>query len=164
MVCAVVALSWVPSPAQGDERPADPMLAKVFSLVNKARSTPQHCGTKVRGPAKKLRFDTELSVAAQLHAEDMAGNNYFSHESQDGRTFVDRIEATDYQGRPAGENLASGQQSAREVVRAWLDSPAHCRNVMSKRFDAVGLGLAAVNDPQYSAPVTYWVQEFGYDD
>jgi uncharacterized protein YkwD len=164
LACVIAVLSLLVSPAYANVRPEDPALAKVFSMVNKVRAKPQICGAKLRPAVKKLRFDRDLSVAAQLHAEDMATNAYFSHESLDGRTFVDRIAASEYAGRPAGENLASGQQSAREVVVAWLRSPSHCRNLMAKRFDAVGLGLAQFDDPQYSAPITYWVQDFGYDD
>lgn len=164
VVCVMAALSLAACPAHAYERPADPALSKLYSLVNKVRSKPQTCGAKVRTPAKRLRFDQSLSVAAQMHAEDMAANGYFSHVSLDGRTFIDRIAATEYPGEPAGENLASGQQSAREVVDAWLDSPPHCRNLMVKRFDAVGLGLASFDDPRYTEPVTYWVQDFGYDD
>lgn len=161
--CLTIALLGIGAPALADDRPSDPALAEVFTLVNKARAKPHRCGTKLKRPAKRLRYDPQLSVAAQLHAEDMAANNYFSHDSIDGRTFIDRIAATSYAGQPAGENLASGQQTAREVVKAWLDSPAHCRNLMRKSFDAVGLGLTAVNDPQYSTPTTYWAQDFGYD-
>lgn len=163
-ICAAVALVLMAAPVQAAPHPDDPTLARVFSLVNKKRAKPQMCGSKLRPPAKRLRYDADLSVAAQLHAEDMAVNNYFSHDSLDGRTFVDRIAATTFEGDPAGENLASGQQTPTEVVQAWLDSPPHCRNLMAKRFDAVGLGLAMFYDPQYSDPITYWVQDFGYDD
>lgn len=160
-LCAVCALA--PAPAAADV-PDDVRLAKVLRLVNKERSEPQLCGTKWRRPAKPLRYDQELSVAAQLHAQDMADNDYFEHSSLDGRSFVDRIQATDYRGDPAGENIASGQQTAREVMRGWMNSPPHCRAIMAKRFDAIGLGLAERDDPRYSEPVTYWVQDFGYDD
>jgi uncharacterized protein YkwD len=163
-VLAAVAFGVTATPAHAAERPDDPSLAKVFSLTNKARAKPQMCGSKLRMPAKRLRYDADLSVASQLHADDMAANNYFSHDSVDGRTFIERIVATDFSGSPAGENLASGQQTPGEVVRAWLDSPPHCRNLMAKKFDAVGLGLALLNDPQYSTPITFWVQDFGYDD
>ena len=163
-VCAAVVLGLVATPASADDRPSDPTLAKVFSLVNKVRSKPQQCGARLRGPSKRLRYDAALATSAQAHADDMALNNYFSHESLEGRTFIDRINATTYDGQPGGENLASGQQSAKEVVQAWLDSPAHCRNLMTKRFDAVGLGLAFFSDPQYSTPVTFWAQDFGIDN
>lgn len=163
-LCAAVALILMAAPGQAAERPDDPALAKVFSLMNKARAKPQMCGSKLRPPAKRLRYDADLSVAAQLHAGDMAANNYFSHDSLDGRTFIDRIAATSFEGAPAGENLASGQQTPAEAIQAWLESPPHCRNLMAKKFDAVGLGLALFHDPQYSTPTTYWVQDFGYLD
>ena len=43
-----------------------------------------------------------------------------------------------------GENLAWGageDGSAREVVKAWLDSPAHRETLLSGSFEHVGIGL-----------------------
>lgn len=160
MVCA--GLIVAPTPVVAADVPSTPALTKVFKKVNKARSKPQMCGSKLKSAAKPLRYDADLGLAAQRHAQDMADNDYFEHLSLDGRTFVERIAATAYKGDPAGENLAAGQQSAREVVTAWMQSPPHCLNIMRKSFDEVGLGLAVRADERYSEPVTYWVQDFGY--
>lgn len=164
IVCMALAPLLVPAPVAAAETPDDPSLVKVFRLVNKARAKPQMCGSRLRKPVDPVRYDEDLAVASQSHAQDMADGDYFSHDSADGRTFTRRIKASQYAGSPAGENIAMGQQTAKEVVRAWLTSPPHCRNLMNRRFDAVGLGLAARVDPRYSEPVTYWVQDFGYDD
>lgn len=152
-----------PSIAMAVERPSDPRLARVFRLVNAERVQPQVCGTRPRRAAEPLRHDVHLSLAAQLHAQDMASNNYFEHLSLDGRDFTDRIGETDYPGRAAGENIAFGQQTAREVVNAWMDSAPHCRTIMARSYDAVGLGFAAFDDPQFDSPKTYWVLDFGFD-
>lgn len=47
-----------------------------------------------------LVFDGSLTNAAQLHAEDMLQNNYFSHTGRNGSSPTDRA------GEPAGENIA----------------------------------------------------------
>lgn len=138
-------------------------LGRVLVLLNQARATGVQCATDWMAPAPPVTYNNDLALAAQRHAQDMADRDYFSHESLDGRTFIDRIEATAYAGDPGGENIASGFQSAEDVMRGWLNSPGHCRNLMNPDFDHVGLGLAARNDARYSVPVTYWVQEFGYD-
>ena len=50
--------------------------------------------------------------AAYLHSEDMAVNNYFSHTSPNGTTFVQRIEAAGYTNWMAlGENIAEAYGS-----------------------------------------------------
>lgn len=137
-------------------------LGRVFALVNEARSRQQQCGTRTMSATTAVSYDAEIARAAQLHAEDMAAQQYFEHDSLDGRTFVDRINATAYEGSPAGENIAMGFQTADEVVQGWLASPGHCRNLMDPEFDEMGLGFASRHDPRFSEPSTYWVQDFGY--
>lgn len=39
-----------------------------------------------------------------------------------------------------GENIARGQRSPRSVVRAWMRSKGHRKNMMSGKFDYMGLG------------------------
>jgi uncharacterized protein YkwD len=93
----------------------------------------------------------------------MAEKNYFEHTSLDGRSFVDRIRATDYSGSAAGENIASGFRTAQDTLQGWLKSPGHCVNLMDPDFDHMGLGFAERMEPKYTLSITYWVQDFGYD-
>ncbi len=147
---------------------ADPVpsgdLGTMFTLVNEARTQHQQCGAKTMPPVAPVTYNAEVAKAAQLHAEDMAANSYFDHDSLDGRSFVDRIEATAYRGSPGGENIASGFPTPQDTLRGWLNSPGHCTNLMDPEFDTMGLGFAEHKDPRYSTPVTYWVQDFGYND
>ena len=39
-----------------------------------------------------------------------------------------------------GENIAKGQKSPRAVVRAWMRSKGHRKNMMSGKFDFMGVG------------------------
>ena len=156
------------SPADGaDATLTDPaptgVLGGVFTLLNQARATGVQCDTTWMPAAPAVTYNDDLALAAQRHAQDMADTDYFSHDSLDGRSFVDRIGMTPYAGDPGGENIASGFQSAGEVMQGWLKSPGHCRNLMNPEFDHVGLGLAMRDDSRYSVPVTYWVQDFGYE-
>ncbi len=106
--------------------------------------------------ANPLRTDERLRTAARNHSADMAKNDYFSHVSLDGRTFVDRIARAGYpRGSAAAENIAAGYGSAKAVVQGWLDSPGHRRNIMSCGSKAVGVGLA------YRGGKPYWTQDFG---
>jgi uncharacterized protein YkwD len=99
-----------------------------------------------------LTVDQRLMNAAQAHTTDMAINNYFSHTSQDGRTFADRILAAGYP-RPAAENIAKGQRSADEVMRAWMNSKGHRANILNCEYVAIGVGLDTRG--------WYWTQDFG---
>ncbi|MEM2980342.1 MAG: CAP domain-containing protein [Thermoproteota archaeon] len=110
-----------------------------------------------------LAVSNALTTAAQLHSEDMATNNYFSHTSLDGRTFVDRIRQAGYTYDTwLGENIAAGYSTAQSVFNAWKNSPGHNANMLNPNFKVIGIGLA------YSASSTYkwyWTTDFGgYDD
>jgi len=66
------------------------------------------------------------------HAADLADNDFFSHDSQDGRDFADRVRAAGHPA-PGGENIAKGQRSAAEVVAAWMNSAGHRRKTSAGR-------------------------------
>jgi uncharacterized protein YkwD len=83
----------------------------------------------------------------------MANQNYFSHTSKDGRTFDQRIKAAGYP-RPGGENIAKGQRTAESVMKAWMDSPGHRRNIENCDFKAIGVGLDTRG--------FVWTQNFGF--
>jgi uncharacterized protein YkwD len=94
--------------------------------------------------------DSRLRQSAQNHASDMAKNDYFAHESEDGTRFDTRIKSEGY-SRPAGENIAKGQTSAKQVVREWMASTPHRHNIENCAFTTIGVGY---DDD-------YWVQDFG---
>ncbi|MCK5017056.1 MAG: CAP domain-containing protein, partial [Candidatus Peribacteraceae bacterium] len=50
-----------------------------------------------------------------------------------------------------GENIAKGQMTAEEVVKDWMDSPGHKRNILEPSFKEMGLGIFK----------DIWVQNFG---
>ncbi len=142
----------VTPPVRGDaSREGD-----IVALVNMARAAGADCGGRVMPPVPALSMDAHLQAAATAHAEDMAANNYFSHDSQDGTSFSQRIQRTDYAGRPGGENIAAGRGSAEATMQQWLESPGHCRNIMNAGFNEIGVGYASGGSYGH-----YWVQKFG---
>ena len=87
---------------------------------------------------RTLRYDGRLAVAARAHTKDMAANDYFAH----GR-FGARMAGFHVRGPFVGENLAWGTGSrgtAAGIVRAWLASPGHRRNLLRPGFRRIGLG------------------------
>ena len=98
-----------------------------------------------------LTVDSALGNAAYLHSKDMGDNNYFSHTSQDGRTFDQRIAAAGYTNYYSlGENIAYayGSPSAAQVFAMWKNSPGHYANMIGDFKDA-GLGVYTVNGRTY---------------
>jgi uncharacterized protein YkwD len=131
--------------------------AQLLELVNAARSQPRRCGERQFPAAGPLHFSDFLTKAAVIHAADMAQTNNLDHVGSDGSNPGERLTRAGYRWQLSGENLASGYDDVETVMRGWLDSPAHCENIMEARFDEMGLAFAIGPGPQ--APV-YWVQNF----
>ncbi|WP_219420214.1 CAP domain-containing protein [Pseudonocardia nigra] len=100
-----------------------------------------------------LVADERLEAAAEGHAADMAEDDYFSHTSDDGREFNDRVAESGYPRR-GGENIAMGQDSPQRVVEAWMESPSHRSNIVNCDYATIGVG--------HHSDGNYWVQDFGY--
>jgi uncharacterized protein YkwD len=104
-----------------------------------------------------VRLDARLNRAASKHSTDMATNNYFSHTSRDGRTFVTRIKNEGYP-TPRSENIAAGRTTAQATFTQWMNSSGHRRNILDCSAKDMGVGVATNSRSTYR---TYWTQDFG---
>ena len=133
--------------------------ADALRIVNQQRAAGATCGARGSfAPAAALALNARLGVAAYRHSRDMADNNYFSHDSLDGRSMVDRINATGYTWSTVGENIAAGYDSVQGVVNGWMASDGHCANLMNPRFTEFALACARNEASQYRI---YWTQNLG---
>ncbi len=129
---------------------------EVLRLVNDARSTKRKCGSTTYKAVPALRADAKLARVAAAHSRDMAAHNYFSHASRNGDSPFDRMKEAGYRYSSAGENIAAGYRTPSSVVKAWLKSPGHCKNIMRRGYTELGVGFAAGG--YYGS---YWTQDFG---
>lgn len=106
-----------------------------------------------------LEEDPLLEEAARLKAEDMLENNYFAHNSPQGKSPWSFIKEAGYTYNVAGENLAIGFLDSSEVYEAWNNSPLHKRNLLDSRFEEVG--IAVVNGDYKGGRATVVVQMLG---
>lgn len=99
-----------------------------------------------------LALNCYLNSAAQRHSNSMSVNGFFDHnDPYDGSTAGSRIVAAGYSPYSAiGENIASGQTSASQVVSSWMGSAAHRANILGSYTH---MGLARVGN--------IWTQTFG---
>jgi uncharacterized protein YkwD len=116
----------------------------------------------------RLRFNHRLALAGLRHARDMVRNDYFSHDEPSGKDFVQRIMLTHYVPPSSrwflGENLAWGgsrQSTPREIVRAWMASPGHRHNILTRGFREIGIALVAGAPVAGVAHATTYANEFG---
>ncbi|SRR5260221_6497596 len=89
-----------------------------------------------------LQLNDQLSQAAAGKARDMFTKNYWAHFSPSGTSPWDFIKGAGYNYLFAGENLARGFSSSSDVLNAWMASPDHRANVLSKNYHDVGFAVA----------------------
>jgi uncharacterized protein YkwD len=142
-------------PGPGD---ADFVARQILDLVNKARSSGHRCGDVVYPAVAPLTLNPVLSSAALTHSQSMARYDEFDHRGRDGSSPATRVQRAGYGSYLiVGENIAAGAMTPAEVTEGWLQSPAHCENIMDARFAEIGIAYA-VNTA--SSELVYWTQDF----
>ncbi|WP_397375902.1 CAP domain-containing protein [Paenibacillus sp. EPM92] len=134
----------VPGAAKGTTTPTSAQSSyadQVVALVNQERA---------KAGLKPLVYDKALSAMALDKAKDMNNNKYFSHTSPTYGSPFDMMKSYGIRYTYAGENIAMGQKSPQEVMKAWMNSSGHRKNILSPNFTKIGVGY-------YN---NYWVQEF----
>lgn len=91
---------------------------------------------------EELLINEKLTHAAQMKADDMAEKGYFAHVSPEGLTPWYWIGEAGYEYLYAGENLAVNFYDSEEVEDAWMNSPTHKANILSKNFKEIGIATA----------------------
>ena len=103
-----------------------------------------------------LSADALLMKGAAAKSQDMVQNGYFSHNSPKYGSPFAMMKTFGISYRYAGENIASGQASPESVVRAWMNSPGHRANIMSSKFNKIGVGYAYTTGGSYHHFWTQW--------
>lgn len=115
-------------------RTSEPVISKSFSDFNKEQTLLLELHNEERN-GMNLELDKNLCDYSQRHAKKMADNNYLYHSSmskllkESGASYV-------------GENIAWGQETEEEVVRAWMNSYGHRKNILNKHYKKVGFGIS----------------------
>lgn len=115
----------------------------VLAEVNAARA---------KNGLSALTLDASMNRAAAVRAAELAQS--FSHTRPNGSRGLTALNEAGVSYRTAGENIASGQQTAQAVVSAWMNSSGHRANILSSSFGRMGVGQATIGGR------TYWVQLF----
>ncbi|SMG51900.1 Cysteine-rich secretory protein family protein [Marivirga sericea] len=111
----------------------------IMKMINDERANGTDCGSKENSPVEKLLWSDDLAEAALAHSNDMQINDYFSHTSEDGRKFQDRVRETNFSGTAIGENIAIGYSTESAVIQGWMESDGHCNNIMKSNANVIGV-------------------------
>lgn len=139
-----------PQPNPGNTEPApvnngtlSAFQNKVAELVNQERA---------KEGLQPLVVKMDLTNVAQVKAEDMAKNKYFSHTSPTYGSPFEMMKKFGINYSYAGENIAMGYTTPESVMEGWMNSPGHKKNILNPNFKEIGIG--------YTADGSYWVQMF----
>lgn len=106
-----------------------------------------------------LSLNGKLSQAANEKAQYMISHNFWAHFAPDGTTPWYFIKNSGYDYLYAGENLAKGFTSSKDIVNAWMNSPSHRENLLSSKFKDIG--FAVVEGSLLGEDTVLVVQMFG---
>lgn len=104
---------------------------EMFKLLNTER--------KNRG-LREFIFDDKLAKVGEGHCRDMFARGYFSHNTPDGKTPFDRMDAAGIYYLIAGENLALAP-TVEEAFTGLMNSPGHKANMLSSDFGRIGISV-----------------------
>lgn len=114
------------------DAPAAPELEEqMLALVNQARA---------EAGLDPVVLDAQLTTVARQHSLDMFARGYFAHNTPEGRTPFDRIDAAGISYRTAGENLALAP-TLTLAHTGLMNSPGHRANILRPEFGRVGIGI-----------------------
>ncbi|MBP1962630.1 CAP domain-containing protein [Paenibacillus aceris] len=114
---------------------------QVVTLVNQERA---------KAGLKALTSDSALTAMALDKAKDMYNNGYFDHTSPTYGSPFDMMSSYGIRYSYAGENIAKGQPTPDDVMKAWMNSTGHRQNILSPNYTKIGVAY-------YNGE---WVQEF----
>jgi uncharacterized protein YkwD len=112
-----------------------------------------------------VEHDDAIAVVARNHSRDMVEREYYAHESPDGEAPFERIEAGPPSCGAVGENIAATwwqkpfestdgerdrhttvEELADGLTEQWLGSESHRENMLDRRWDRTGVGVAVTAD------------------
>jgi uncharacterized protein YkwD len=136
----------LPPVPEGPARPlATTEIDQIVELVNverKKRNVPP------------LKVSVKLTDAAQKYAERMAREDRLSHDLGGG--LGDRLDKENYNWTMCGENIAWNYRGAEDVMKGWMSSPGHRRNLLNPSYKEIGVGIAKNKKGE-----PYHCQDFG---
>ncbi len=127
-----------------EDTEVSPYIAEVVSLVNAERA---------KEGLAPLTINVQVQAAAQIRA--MECEQSFSHTRPNGTSFSTALKEQNVSYRSAGENIAWGQRSPKEVMNAWMNSEGHRANIMNPNYTSIGVGYY-----QNANGTNYWCQLF----
>jgi uncharacterized protein YkwD len=117
-------------------------LDTLHTLINSARSS---------NGLSSLSLLPTLQKSAQVHSNKMSARGVLSHDG-----WIEGIRAAGFASPIIGQNVANGFPTPEAVVNAWLASPGHRANILSRNYTFSGFGCTTD-----ARGFTWWTNDFG---
>ncbi|MFW5884869.1 MAG: CAP domain-containing protein [Patescibacteria group bacterium] len=130
-ICSL-AILLAPALAKADNNEDKEIEQKIVNYVNQERAEKD---------LNQLNRSKVLDKAAEMKARDMLGDDYFAHNSPDGLDSWHWFKEVDYKYKYAGENLGMDFKTAESVHEAWMESTTHRENIMSSKYNEIGVAV-----------------------
>lgn len=132
----------------------------VLCLLNKRRS---------KRDIPKLDRHRQLNKPSAKHSRLMVREKCFSHVCPGEDELGERLGRYLADGGGGyGENIAWGSGgfgSPRSIVKSWMKSPGHRRNILDRDFEHIGIGIIwGSPDPDVKGDAGTYTTDFGYRD
>ena len=124
--------------------PEDEILLMVLEQVNQERE---------KAGVGCLTWNESLAQAATARTLEI--ETVFSHTRPDGSEFSTVYAEKNISFLKAGENIAYGQKTVKEVMEDWMNSEGHKANILNSQFTSIGIGHHVGQNG-----IHYWTQLF----
>jgi uncharacterized protein YkwD len=112
--------------------------------------------------ANSLVKNTALTIAAQVHSQDMGTHEFVDHPGTDGSDPLVRARLAGYTGPVVSENVAGGSRTAEEAMEGWLYSTdGHRQNLLHAGHRFIGTGFYDGSNGEFYSWDFYWASVFG---
>ena len=119
----------------------------------------------------RLTSNAQLGKAAQGYSANMVRQQFFDHTTPAGVSLKTRVRrGTTYlrgnlRSWSLGENIGWGSgelATPTRIVRSWMSSSGHRRNILDRRFRHIGIGVVSgAPDDVAGQPAATYTTDFG---
>lgn len=136
--------SFLPCPAPATVQASPPVIQRIPVVRRLVGSPAENEVVRLVNLERQRRGLRPVSINEKAMAD---ARQWSEVQASRGRMYHSRM--------GYAENVAYGQRSAEEVVRTWMNSPGHRKNILTPSRSQIGVGLA-----YSSSGRPYWTQVF----
>jgi uncharacterized protein YkwD len=137
LIAGVLLLAAACAGQEQQNRDDEQVLFRKLNAVRAAAGVPE------------LKWNPLLAQAARQHAERMAREGTISHKFSGELPMAKRLQQQGVHFSASAENVADAP-AVDELQEGWMQSPPHHANMVSPKYNSVGIGVAHKGEQLYA--------------